>query len=188
MIPVVRVAPQTRQARMRLACRLASLLAATVTVVSCRDTTSAAPPVLGTYVLISIAGEPLPSNIIATPVGLVFLARADTIVLATDGTARKREVGERVSGSGAPPGPYQTDEPLRFTVTEAGAIELSYVCDGAAVRADVMPSTSATATEVPRTLSCVAGPHFMGRLGDDELVITATNLGYRTPRRYRRVP
>jgi hypothetical protein len=171
---------------MRLACRLTALLAATVAVVSCRDSVSGEPPVLGTYVLVTIAGEPLPSNIIATPVGLVFLARADTIVLATDGTARKREVGERVSGSGAPPGPYQTDEQLRFTVTDGGAIELSYLCEGAAVRANVRPSMSATATEAPRTLSCVAGPHFIGRLDDDELVITATNLGYRTPRRYRR--
>ncbi len=156
-------------------------------VVSCADTTSVEAPVLGTYVLVSIAGDALPANTVAAPVGLVFLAQADTIVLSGDGMARKREVGERVSGSGAPPGPYRTDEQLRFAVSAAGTIEMTYPCEGAAFRATLLAASSAQASDGPRALSCIAGPHFRGRLASDELVLSESNLGLRTPRLYRRV-
>ncbi|MCU0648652.1 MAG: hypothetical protein MUF00_11690 [Gemmatimonadaceae bacterium] len=158
-----------------------------ISLVSCSDSTVVEPPPVGTYVLATIAGQSLPANIIAAPAGLVFLTQADTIVLSDDGTARKREVGERVSGSGAPPGPYRTDERLRFTLTDAGVIELTYPCEGAALRADALVSSSAAAPETPRTLSCVAGPHFRGRVTADELVLTESNVGRRVPLRYRRV-
>ena len=124
--------------------------------------------VAGTYVLRSIAGEPLPAVSLASGDG-TFRIVADTLRLRADGTGRRLTTAE-IELAVAPAGEdgqevVRGERALRFRVVGA-RVEIEYVCG---------------INEM-----CVAPPHLSGRRGRGELRIDYA-LGGRVPLVYARI-
>lgn len=120
-----------------------------------------------TYVLRTVAGEPVPAALIDNEHATI-ITLADTLWLEDDGTgvevATERSTDK---ASGAPP-VVRTDA-RRFTYRLArGRIEVSFECNDVIIR------------------SCSAPPHYLGRLTDVRLTLENA-LSYRTPLEYEQV-
>ena len=124
----------------------------------CGDEPLAPTAVAGTYVLLSIDGDPLPaSTAYGAPAGGSVEVIADTLSLAADGT------GSIVTVKKVPdyPGPGDTSEisilsELRYE-TSGGGIAITYYCPPNAL------------------MLCIAGPHLTARLTPSGLIATQLN-------------
>jgi hypothetical protein len=135
-----------------------------VLVIGCESATHADPPA-GTYVLRTIAGDPLPALAWQTEYTAVQIV-ADTLFIGPHGRAEERrmvEVHSFVPHHSQKTHMTQSELGIRFA---KGRLELSYVC--------------------PPNANCVAGPHLIGRLTSAGLTIETAN-GMRVPLVYERI-
>ena len=128
---------------------------ATLLALGCGDEPLAPSAVAGTYVLLSINGDPLPaSTAYGSPADGSVEVIADTLRLAADGTGSIVTVNKM----GDYPNPGDTSEvsiasELRFETSEGG-IAVSYYCPPNAL------------------MLCLAGPHMTARLSPSGLILT----------------
>jgi hypothetical protein len=133
---------------------------------ACQD--SLAPTdVAGTYVLQSVATEPLPAEIYRNDYVTIRVI-ADTLRLRPDGTGTMSgvQVAEPRQEGMAPATPAWWTGQLRFRIVE-GDVEVTMIC--------------------PPDANCVPGPHLTARRLDSGLRVDYA-LGGRVPRVYARIP
>lgn len=124
-----------------------------------------AKPLAGTYVLRTIAGDPLPALAWQTEYTAIHIV-ADTLLIRPRGRAEERrmvEVHSFVPHHSQKVHTTRSELGIRFA---PGRLELTYVC--------------------PPNANCVAGPHLIGRLTDEGLTIE-TASGMRVPLVYERI-
>ena len=140
----MRLASSNRAASV-LALSLAALLA-----MGCSD--GLAPlEVAGTYVLLSINGDPLPAPAgYQGPADGSVTVIADTLRLAADGSGSLVRVEETSSDAQSR---YRYEEPLHYGTTEGG-IAITLDCPANAL------------------MQCIAGPHMTARRADTGLIAT----------------
>lgn len=126
---------------------------------------TAPQPAPGTYVLRSVAGDPLPTVQFATEY-ITVRVLADTLRLRADGTGTERILQQaHLSTSTIPEPPEARESDVRYR-TRRNRIELEYIC--------------------PPNALCAAPPHLRGRLARGGLVFDYA-LGMRAPLVYERI-
>ena len=142
-----------------------ALLGALLATAGC-EVVSPSPNRVGTFVLTSVAGDPLPAVLTANDVATLIVVD-DRIVLFDDGTAEKHTVVSYGGGPGAT-SPSETDR-SRSTLDYhevGGEIHLNYRCND--------------------TASCIGPPHLVGRYIEGGLQLDFA-LNFRVPLVYERI-
>lgn len=147
---------------MRVACsnRAASALVlslAALLAMGCDSDPIAPSDVAGTYVLLSIDGDPLPADAgYSGPADEPVLVVADTLRLTADGRGSLVRVEEIIHDPGSGEGSRTHSETTLHFATTEGGIAITFDCPPNAL------------------MLCIAGPHMTARLGATGL--TATRL------------
>lgn len=148
----------------RSTCGLATLLKMMLAATAC-DVLDPSPARVGTFVLRSVDGEPVPTVLAANDV-VSTTVLDDRIILYDDGTAEKIiEVRYTVPGATSPGEVDRSRSTLDYHET-AGGIELNYRCADNA--------------------SCIGPPHLVGRMTETGLQLDQA-LNYRVPLVYERI-
>ena len=143
---------------------LAALLGLLLAAAACDPLTDNVPRV-GTFVLRSVDGEPVPTALFANE-NVTTVVVADTIVLYENGTAEESSVRRYQYTAGTTPGSVdRSTQRLDYHQT-AGGVELVYRCSPNA--------------------SCIGPPHLVGRFTEDGMQLDYA-LYFRVPLVFERV-